>query len=50
MTVNTSGTFRRAEETEREDTEQLMDNVKAESWKSWPNEAGVRCHSKLPPY
>lgn len=42
MAINASGRFRRAEDAEKEDTEKLIDNIKAESWKSWPNEAGVR--------
>ncbi|KFH41046.1 Beta,beta-carotene 15,15'-monooxygenase-like protein [Hapsidospora chrysogenum ATCC 11550] len=40
MTINSSGTFRRGGDAEQEDSERLVENYKAESWKSWPNEAG----------
>lgn len=42
MSINSpSATLRRTVAHEAEDTKQLLDNIQAESWKAWPNEAGV---------
>ncbi len=41
-----STTFKRAKEFEDEDVKQVVHNIQAESWKSWPNEAGVS-HQKF---
>lgn len=41
MTINEEGTFRRTGTEEKQDTAQAIENLKAELWTSWPNEAGV---------
>lgn len=41
MAVNATGPFRRTPETADEDIAQTITNIQAESWKTWPNEAGV---------
>lgn len=42
MSVNDPGTHIRRAEDEARDHEQAVDNLLHESWKQWPNEAGVR--------
>ncbi|KAF4121485.1 torulene dioxygenase [Geosmithia morbida] len=40
MGINDTGTWQRPRDVQDEDSEQCMANIEAESWKSWPNEAG----------
>lgn len=42
MSFNNAGTFLRTRDQEEEDIDLNISNIKAELWKDWPNEAGVR--------
>lgn len=41
MAVNATGPFRRTAQGLEQDRAQQVANMHAESWKTWPNEAGV---------
>ena len=41
MALNEAGILRRTREDEVEDSSQVTQNILDESWKDWPNEAGV---------
>lgn len=42
FSLNDAGTFLRTGLQEKEDVALAISNIQAESWKNWPNEAGVR--------
>ena len=42
ITLNDVGTFLRTGLQEKDDVAMAISNIQAESWKNWPNEAGVR--------
>lgn len=41
MAVNALGLVHRTVRNEKEDKEQILHNIQNESWKDWPNQAGV---------
>lgn len=41
MSFNDVGTFLRTSQQEKVDVDLAIENIRAESWKEWPNEAGV---------
>jgi hypothetical protein len=41
MSINDAGTFLRTSQQEKADVDLAIENIRAELWKEWPNEAGV---------